>query len=450
MATHQNIYAKSIIRRLKNEVERCPDHVLFFSPYLTSATAEIVAAAAVSETSEIYTTFSTENFATGASSIRTIRRLLESGFTVYHLPKLHAKVLLTKEFASVGSQNLTAGGTRNREASVALLEGREIEYLRRQVARWVRDRKRINLGMVEDMEVLLPNVRKKQRVFRRVIDAADEKIKEQEDNRESERRREEAAGQNEASRARRAALKNKSQALREAVESKNIRVSERISARLRVKHNYDEWRDWTGSYSTLERRDQNVSFLDWRIAGGGQWHEYHLTKRKRYLLMMLDSGKLGWPAMNKTQITRFGTGLDLLERRIGERKYKFSYKLATDEEDLRTWNVEIRVSPIGYGSGGVVIRGYFSLADLAISSLGYEPTSEREAPDIAELHSRVDKKDPEIFVLIRDGLLKPFAYERNRAGIEASGFFRDQGQYFDLRLRKSGQYTFLTAERSFG
>ena len=122
MPARHKVYARSIVRRLKREVRGCPKHVLFLSPYLTSHTAETVISGATSEDAEIYTTFSAENFAVGASSLRTVRRILESGFDVYHLPRLHAKVVLTNEFASVGSQNLTAGGTCLTSASLGHIE----------------------------------------------------------------------------------------------------------------------------------------------------------------------------------------------------------------------------------------------------------------------------------------------------------------------------------------
>ena len=86
MPTHQNVYARSIIRRLAKEVKNRTDAVVFLSPYLTSRTAETVISAATSEDAEIYTTFSAENFAAGASSLKTVRLLLDAGFHVYHLP----------------------------------------------------------------------------------------------------------------------------------------------------------------------------------------------------------------------------------------------------------------------------------------------------------------------------------------------------------------------------
>lgn len=457
MPTHQKVYARSIIRRLKTEVRGCPKQVLFLSPYLTSHTAETVISGANSEDSEIYTTFSAENFAARASSLKTVRRLLESGFDVYHLPGLHAKVVLMKEFASVGSQNLTAGGTHQREVSVALSDEREVEYLRSQIAQWFGDRKLITLEMVEDMEACLPSLRIKYIEFKKAIDATDEEIKVQEAIRENEqrlqeeeRKSEEEARQIEAARELRAGLREQSQSLRAAIQSKEVRTSRTIYARLVTKDNHDKYGRYQSTYSTLERRWQDVSLLEWWIAD----ERRKLVKRKRYLLMLLENGKLGWPAMNKTQITHFGYELRVSNpEQIGAHQYKFEYEFAINEEDLLTWNVEIKIGPITtYSSNrnpGVVVRGYFSLANLTIVSLSYEPHAAVESPEVTNLYSWIDGEKPEIQRLIKRDLLTPFVFVRNRAGNEARSFFQGQGEYFKLKLRKLDCYIFLTAEKHF-
>src|SRR5438105_1150845 len=111
-------YFRNIVRRWQNEVGRQAERVLVLMPYLTSTTAETVLRGANPEICEIYTVFSAENFAAGSSSIKTIKSLHQKGFSLYHLPNLHAKaVIVSGSFASIGSQNLTVQGARNREAT---------------------------------------------------------------------------------------------------------------------------------------------------------------------------------------------------------------------------------------------------------------------------------------------------------------------------------------------
>ena len=65
---------------------------------------------------QIYTRFSVEDFASGSSSLSTLKVLLAGGYPVYEIERLHAKLVAASgSFASIGSQNLTFNGVNNRE-----------------------------------------------------------------------------------------------------------------------------------------------------------------------------------------------------------------------------------------------------------------------------------------------------------------------------------------------
>ncbi len=90
--------------------------VRVFAPYLTSDVAVSILADADRGSARVYTLWDTKLFAQGSSSLDALRSLLESGFAVYHLPNLHAKIVLAGETAlSVGSQNLTERGKQHAE-----------------------------------------------------------------------------------------------------------------------------------------------------------------------------------------------------------------------------------------------------------------------------------------------------------------------------------------------
>src|SRR5437588_3030191 len=107
MRLRSEIYLKNAVRRWKRELQNANNGVLVFSPYLTSETAELVLRSTRPERCELYTSFSVENFAAGASSIRTLRLLSDEGFTVFEIASLHAKIVLIRgQCATIGSQNL--------------------------------------------------------------------------------------------------------------------------------------------------------------------------------------------------------------------------------------------------------------------------------------------------------------------------------------------------------
>lgn len=156
------LYLKSIDRRWKKEIACAEKSIIFLSPYLTPNTANLVFKNANPKITRLYTVFSFQNFVSGASSIKTLRQLKKNGMQIFHMKKLHAKVLIIdSKFASIGSQNLTFGGTRNREASVAILETKKIDALHKQVRAWIDKSVIISEEMISEAEDLIDSLNKK-------------------------------------------------------------------------------------------------------------------------------------------------------------------------------------------------------------------------------------------------------------------------------------------------
>ena len=155
------VYLRSIDRRWKKELETANGKVTILSPYLTSSTGEAIITKVPSANCEVYTLFSVENFASRASSIKTLRKLFDSGYALFHLPRLHAKVVLVSDrLATIGSQNLTANGIRNREASLLINSQDEVREIEEALEPWFVERQAISAEMVSDVERLLPQVRR--------------------------------------------------------------------------------------------------------------------------------------------------------------------------------------------------------------------------------------------------------------------------------------------------
>ena len=155
-------YLRSIDRRWKKELEKASGRVLVFSPYLTSSTAESVLKNVKNESCEIYTRFSLEDFAAGSSSLKTLKHLAVRGFKLYKIPKLHAKMIIVPGvFASIGSQNLTVNGRRNREASVVIEDLKEVVKIEKMAEDWLSERYPITYEMITDLEDLLPPLQRK-------------------------------------------------------------------------------------------------------------------------------------------------------------------------------------------------------------------------------------------------------------------------------------------------
>jgi hypothetical protein len=161
-------YFRSIDRRWREELSAASGRVLVFSPYLTSRTAELVLDCASPSRCEIHTLLSAEAFASGASSIRTLKRLLHLGFRFFQIPDLHAKVIIAGHtFASIGSQNLTSKGVTNREATVAVSRPADVAAIAEFVQPWLARRTPITREVLADLERHIPALARQWRAVRR-------------------------------------------------------------------------------------------------------------------------------------------------------------------------------------------------------------------------------------------------------------------------------------------
>lgn len=173
------IYMGSTVRRWANEASEVGADLVVVSPYLTSQTAERILLQKRNRGSgapTVLTTFTAEVFATGASKLPTLRRLLSGGCRLFHIDNLHAKILLTPDFVSIGSQNLTQGGTRNKEASVAIKDIAAIAEVRKGIGRWQSDAHPIDLAMIQLMERHVMPLRKRMSQIRKDFQHADVRI----------------------------------------------------------------------------------------------------------------------------------------------------------------------------------------------------------------------------------------------------------------------------------
>ena len=188
LRTDVEFYLRSVARRWKREVGES-DHVLLFSPYLTSRTAEAVLGTTPGGRCEVYTVSNAENFASGASSIHTLMKLREHGCSLYDLPGLRAKIVLVPgAFASIGSQNATRQGTMNKEATSVFTAPEAVALIRAMVEPWLDERRAITADMIDELNLALPPLIRAMRKAQRACKALDEKVCEEEQLRvESER-----------------------------------------------------------------------------------------------------------------------------------------------------------------------------------------------------------------------------------------------------------------------
>jgi hypothetical protein len=111
------------------------------------------ACSANANTATILTTFRAKTFADGASSLQTLRNLVERGFNLRHLDGLHAKLIITSEACLIGSQNISLAGTLNKEATAIMADTATATAAREGLASWRELSWPITLEMIDEMEI---------------------------------------------------------------------------------------------------------------------------------------------------------------------------------------------------------------------------------------------------------------------------------------------------------
>lgn len=151
---------------------------MIFSPYITSTRLIDKVGSAIAV--KIYTNFSAEVFASGASSFGVLKKLFaRQQLQVFALPGLHAKIVLVDgHFVSIGSQNLTVRGSKNLEATLFNVDDKTANRVASQASIWTRDAVEVSPSMMLAMETALPPLRKLYRAFLAEARALDAKVEE--------------------------------------------------------------------------------------------------------------------------------------------------------------------------------------------------------------------------------------------------------------------------------
>jgi hypothetical protein len=409
-----SVHLTSAVRRWKKEVGNAKQKVLVFSPYLTSDTADLVLRRAPAELCEIYTTFCAETFASGGSSIQTLRALTADGFIFYELEGLHAKIILISERSvSIGSQNLTRGGTVNKEATVFLTETTEVTRTEKALAPWVASRKPITPEMIADMESRLPKLKRAFRKFREESLATNAAVK---------------LGERARLRQRIRKLQKHLAKIPTAKATVIARVT-RIDQTPRTFHG-----PWNSNVSLLARPGDDLT--RWRVEG----IRVILDRLVRYMCILENTGKIGWARVGTTRITFVADGIDSLKMEIDGLHYDMTLDAIWQENDETLDNVRITLSPPN-APGKLSISGWFGVDRFSISEIAI---SDRSAM-VAKLKRWILANNGSFQSKIIERMTRPFRYEHNRAGVEAGQFFGPVATIVRLKASLVGRHPVLQA-----
>jgi hypothetical protein len=417
----------------RERIVGAPDQVVITSPYLTSDAAERVIGAADPKTSMILTTFRAETFASKASSLSTLRRLIEQGFNLRYLDDLHAKIILTQDACFVGSQNLTAGGTQNKEATALITDASTLAAVTNGLRAWLELSNPITLEMIGDMEREIGPLTERSKKLASAVDALDQTI------RTAESIREEARDRLRAENERREEERKKQELVlqaREAYSTLQNNVSQTpIKGEVWLSLQWAAGPHWSSGLQTLMApSNRDLTY----------WNGHSLTKRQRYLLIIPEIGKLGWPALNKTRLTRFGIGLRPTQSNISVKGTSWDIVDIDFNESLESlvdWNVKFTLS-WAREFAKVTLLMKFTLDGLELVDIEEREGSPTPRDYFNALTSRFEIYAP---WLVRE-LLGSFKYKSNGLGVPAKKFCDGLPEDMILRLRTHLGHPFFSLE----
>lgn len=430
-----DVYLRSIDRRWRNELHDYMVKVQAFSPYLTSRTADSVLGGVGEGVCEIYTLFETDVFASGASSLPTLIKLMEQGHQLFHLPDLHAKIILAPgEFASIGSQNLTSRGTRNKEATVAFQDPANLKKLEKNIQPWLLERVPITPKMIADMEELLPPVRRLYLAAQAAARPADLEILRRREQRDDEHSQRLQLYKEKVCR-----LGLVVAAIKRAPKSPQVCYG---TVKLIESEKYS-WESRTYSFSKTNSlvvgREDDLTL--WWLDG----KRIDLVPRKRYLCVHQNGRKLGWARVGKTRITYIGKGVRRTEPIwMAGQRYVLSFNADWSHQSAYGRNATVKISHLS-GNPVCVVSIWFSIDDVLL--LHAEAAEAGTLPDTTK-SAMVDwiRENPTDFRrTVLPHFVSPFLYEERLNGVQATDFFGPIGSRYKLGLLHADGNAVITA-----
>ncbi|MFT4747767.1 MAG: hypothetical protein ACI8XG_001850 [Congregibacter sp.] len=422
-----NLYFRNISRRWKKEANKS-DELVFFSPYITSSTAETVLLVDGGPACTIYTCFKAENFACRASSLKTLKKLFRNDCKLFHIENLHAKVMLSDDFVSIGSQNLTNKGKTNLEASFCSDDTDFLQYSHNAVEDWVSLAEEITLAMIEDMEDEIAPLIIEYDKIKKLFNAADDTVIEKENARQRV----------EVNRIKKM-LESEERLKKLAANARNItQSSNSILANVDQLTNQGVFGDETYTSSLIPWKGKG-SFLSWRVGK----KTIELDKQTRYLVMDTKSGRVSWARVNKGRITYFSDAVSISEETsIGHWRCTLEFKSNwSDTESRHNLTISIKYSGTDIK---LVYECHFDLKFLTEICLNKEESQNYVGAEEIILWN--EKHIKEFSDSIAHHILSPFLYKKKLLGKQAEDFFIYPSQWRKVSLGMIKNFPILLSQ----
>jgi hypothetical protein len=340
--------ARDAFYRWKARAKKATRSVTIFTPYLDHVAGLVLDAAreVAMENRTLVTTLDADALLQSPGQLFALRRILRRGYSVLSIEGLHAKVLLIDDWlVTVGSQNFTSRGRKNRECTaLAHPPASNVTFVASLIL-WRQNAQPVDEDLIERLIAqLTPNVRKYKNLVKETQSLIDQCREGWLQAREEAHRRAAAAAleaAREAERARLAALERQSKV--------QLRQS-KVLVELR------EVGDWDNRYDSLVVCARG-SLIDWtEIAADGRRIPYQLKRCAIYPAYLPDQARLAFVRLVKSRITYFRDSVKWTTKRfeLGDRMFNVEVKFPSN--DCQRINIVLALKQPGVGVATLSVR----------------------------------------------------------------------------------------------
>lgn len=406
------------------------------SPFITGELLSSLVAG--KEGVRIYTRFDVQLFASGASSIDQLAKLIADDHQVFRINDLHAKVVMDENsFATVGSQNLTTRGRlHNLELTVSLAGKVAREKVKARIEPWLADADPITPAMIANMRERIECAAALHQAFRSACVEAEAAFQEQEAARETA----EAAERIRGRRAQRERLRQVRDQIRVEFE-KRIVSEATIPAKVKSPNN--------PAHSAFLAPTHPGRFTRW-LANSG---EIELTTGDRHLCV-LPNMELGWAKIAQQRITKISRSV-VTDPGVLPFDPMLRLSLSTVPDDLQDF-------PPGANISVEVLRGKRSICIVPVSfnidKLTIFPSIESALPPArnrgsthrprigSAIRGWIEQNEDAFRTIVKAQIAEGFVYSPGYrlTGENADAFFGEIGTKCFVAIALDGDYKILS------
>lgn len=320
------LFAHDVFNKWRIMVKRAISTIVIFTPYMDRTLENLLSNRRLvkKRNIEIITDFNPETILDQPYHLFTVKRLLERGYIVKKLDGLHAKILVTdQKYISVGSQNFTSRGRKNKECTAIPNSLLDISDCLSILEEWQNKSQSIDIHLIS---MLINKLKKHQNQYKRLVEEATIEV--------------EAAIE----------LRKVQQKIKKLNQLEFLREKSRyklVDGKLicRIKwfrdNNYDEYRSLTSYPGQYLNK--------WlKIGENGQKESYEIYTPYMYPALNADTGQMVFARITRTRISYVRTTVSFQKfYYIQGTRFSVEISFPNDSLDYRNIIVELKSYLVG-------------------------------------------------------------------------------------------------------